>query len=448
MGILQKQQQQQRKPISSVFMIQMIFFILLSVIQIIYFEAFTRTNDIENSTKSKQQYYDDSSHDEQHTTFNITQMTNQMLLEPMPMYSSPLILPKEKIRMKDDPTKDSFGSCLILMDDNHYLIEWLAYHYVRLPLRRIIVAIDPRSQTDPTEILNRYHSRGMMKITVWHEEDYMPPKMIYMHHAVGEMDHENLENLYIERQKQFNVRCMSWMRHEGMRWVAMTDVDEYISVNPYAKGTFRIQEPPSLNQTIYRLIRKNLSKHVMMRKGCISMHRLLMGTHESEPRQVQMMVPPGFNGSDFETLRYRYHSGIKNGKYNKVAKCMIDVGRIPGHWMVPDENDAHRPIKSRCSNAMLRIESIASPFMAYHYAGTWEAWNFRVDFREKRKRENYDILSFNKTKNQDDYIRPWLKLFVNQVGIDLAKELLKGAGQVPPKPNVTYMPGGFGNSTF
>jgi hypothetical protein len=28
----------------------------------------------------------------------------------------------------DDPT-NSFAACLLFMDDNHFLIEWLAYHY-------------------------------------------------------------------------------------------------------------------------------------------------------------------------------------------------------------------------------------------------------------------------------------------------------------------------------
>ena len=38
---------------------------------------------------------------------------------------------------------EGFSSCLLIMDDNHYLIEWLAYHYHVLPLRRLIVATDP-----------------------------------------------------------------------------------------------------------------------------------------------------------------------------------------------------------------------------------------------------------------------------------------------------------------
>jgi hypothetical protein len=33
----------------------------------------------------------------------------------------------------------TFSSCLLVMDDNHRLAEWLAYHYHVLPLRYMVV---------------------------------------------------------------------------------------------------------------------------------------------------------------------------------------------------------------------------------------------------------------------------------------------------------------------
>lgn len=39
--------------------------------------------------------------------------------------------------------EESFAACLIVMDDNHRLVEWLAYHYWALPLRRLVIAVDP-----------------------------------------------------------------------------------------------------------------------------------------------------------------------------------------------------------------------------------------------------------------------------------------------------------------
>lgn len=309
--------------------------------------------------------------------------------------------------------------------------EWLAYHYHVLPLRRLIVGIDPRSETFPTEILNRYRDRGLMKITEWHEEDFMPPNLISHHEKMKETDFVGLKEIYIERQFQFYTRCMAYLKHERIRWTAITDTDEYILPNPQAETKFRLQN--TANKTIYELIESNRKIHPMIKSGCISMHRLQFGTKESTPDQVQMMVPPEFNGTDFATFRWRYHAGYTNKQYNKVAKCMIDVSRIPNHFLVPSQVNAHRPSKVLCSEDYLRIENRESPFVGYHYAGSWEQWNFRNDFRPKRLRENYDMLHFNGTNNQDDTIRPWLNDFVESIGSPLASELLQDAGRLPPK---------------
>lgn len=53
---------------------------------------------------------------------------------------------------------DGAAACLLVMDDNHRLIEWLAYHYHTLPLRYLVIAVDPRSQTQPDKILQRWNA--------------------------------------------------------------------------------------------------------------------------------------------------------------------------------------------------------------------------------------------------------------------------------------------------
>jgi hypothetical protein len=338
-------------------------------------------------------------------------------------------LPKKKLMEK--PPENSFGGCLIWMDDNHYLNEWLAFHYHTLPLRRLIVGIDPRSETTPTEILDRYRHRGLMKITEWREEDFMPPHLIGMHHHVQESNAEGLKELYINRQSQFMLRCMAWLKHENMTWTAMTDVDEYILPNPFADKQYRVENAE--NRTIYELIESNKKLHPMIKRGCISMHRLQFGIKESNALEVQSMTPPGYNSSDFITFRFRYHAGLTNKKFNKIAKCMIDLSKVSEDRFIPNEINAHMPIKSKCSSAYLRIPNSESPFVAYHYTGTWKQWNYRNDFRPKKKRENFDTLYFD--NDRDDTIRPWLNDFVNKNGKELARALLKGAGIVPPKNN-------------
>jgi hypothetical protein len=60
-------------------------------------------------------------------------------------------------------SEDDFSACLLVMDDNHYLIEWLAYHYHALNLQNLILVTDPNSQTSPTAILERW--KDLMDIT-------------------------------------------------------------------------------------------------------------------------------------------------------------------------------------------------------------------------------------------------------------------------------------------
>jgi hypothetical protein len=65
---------------------------------------------------------------------------------------------------------ESFSACLLIMDDNHRLSEWIAYHYFAMPLRHLVVTVDPRSRTSPVKILDRW--RPLMNITVWGDADF------------------------------------------------------------------------------------------------------------------------------------------------------------------------------------------------------------------------------------------------------------------------------------
>lgn len=324
-------------------------------------------------------------------------------------------------------TNKSFGACLIIMDDNHFLTEWLAYHFLQLPLRRLIVAIDPRSSTSPTDILDRYRNRGLMKITEWQEDDFMPPDMLALHASVQEGDWEQLKALYIERQFQFYTKCMAVLKHENITWTALTDTDEYILPNSNANLPFRLQNTE--NKTIFEIIESNRRNAPMIKNGCISMHRLQFGHKESSPSQVQHMVPEGFNGTDFLTLRYRHHAGLTNSEFNKIGKCMVNLSRAkPALDFHRSEVSSHRPIKRLCTETNMRIENQEAPFVLHHYTGSWEQWNYRNDFRPKRERENFDKIFFQ--NDQDDSIRPWLDSFVSRYGQDLADDLLEGVGKL------------------
>ena len=55
----------------------------------------------------------------------------------------------------------TFSACLLVKDDNQLLPEWLAYHYTVMPLRRLIVGVDPLSLTRVEPILDKYRELGM-----------------------------------------------------------------------------------------------------------------------------------------------------------------------------------------------------------------------------------------------------------------------------------------------
>jgi len=65
----------------------------------------------------------------------------------------------------------SFSGCLIFKDDIRILPEWLAYHYTVMPLRRLVVTIDPLSIVSPEPIFEKFRELGM-DITVWDDIDF------------------------------------------------------------------------------------------------------------------------------------------------------------------------------------------------------------------------------------------------------------------------------------
>ncbi len=69
---------------------------------------------------------------------------------------------------------NGLSACLLVNDENPRLSEWIAYHYEMLPLRSLIVAVDPGSRTSPASILDRWKQLMGLDIQLWEEADYLP----------------------------------------------------------------------------------------------------------------------------------------------------------------------------------------------------------------------------------------------------------------------------------
>jgi hypothetical protein len=312
-----------------------------------------------------------------------------------------------------------FGGCLLIMDDNHYLVEWLAYHYHAMPLRRLIVAIDPKSKTSPKRILDRYSSRSLMNITIWDDSQFMASNFV--------KKHDDVVRLHRMRQSRFTADCLRTLQSEGMSWIMSTDTDEYIVPNRYAwpSCTIRGQERKvidMLNHPDNRFVNPEATD------ACHPMIRLPIGTKESTELQVQKNIPSGFNGSEYMTLRYRWPES-RQAKA-KIGKALVDVSKVPPEDIFIANGNPHRPNKIHCTESGMIMNRRQSPFVVYHYTGSFEQFSYRVDGRDNRNRKEYQQRAFDAWS--DDSTRFWLKDFVDEVGSTLAKELLKGAGHVEP----------------
>jgi hypothetical protein len=127
----------------------------------------------------------------------------------------------------------TFSACLLIKDSNIILPEWLAY-YTILPLRRVIIAVDPMSHTDPTPILHSYESIGM-NITVWTNNSYWIDGM-YAHEKRTFQRTMRPTKSYDRksyRQKIFYKSCLQHLRDESRTWILLVDTDEYLAFNYY-----------------------------------------------------------------------------------------------------------------------------------------------------------------------------------------------------------------------
>jgi len=159
---------------------------------------------------------------------------------------------------------------------------------------------------------------------------------------------------------------------------------------------------------------------------CLSLPRLLYGSKVDPP--PLSVAPEGFNDHDFVTLRYRWHS-LPDNRVNKYSKTMIDLSRLDRRELKGEAQNIHAPVKYYCREKQ-PPRYTTSFFRLNHYLDSFEAYSYRNDARADKRRckKCYDDKGKEASKQFDDDIRPWLKRFVENVGVAKAKVLLAGAG--------------------
>ncbi|KAI2506933.1 hypothetical protein MHU86_7525 [Fragilaria crotonensis] len=324
---------------------------------------------------------------------------------------------------------ESFSACLLVMDDNFRLYEWIAYHYHVLPLRYLVVAADSRSKNFPNAVLDVFRQQLNMTIVSWNDSDYISWD------EPLRADAGVLEKKYRHqyRQRSFLAKCLRHMHQHRRTWTALWDVDEFIAFNGYnwtrqnAATNLSATSPQDMSElgSILRYL-----KEFGEDKG-LSMKRILVGSLEI-PSLMNESHP--FDPRRFDTLRYRFRAKNVN-KLNGQGKCMLNVQKISS-FPVRVRNP-HRPVLEICPGAKGE-RLVRNPFFLHHFIGSWEAYSYRDDGRRgSEKTYKAYVERAQQSGVYENKISHWMPAFVENVGKVRARVLLQNAG-LDPEYNASF----------
>lgn len=381
---------------------------------------------------------------------------NDYMMEPVRRY-----IPQEE---------ESLSGCMLIKDDNQILNEWLAYHYYTTKLRYLIVAVDPSSETSPSDIWAKWRHLTDLQIIEWKDPDFLPQSFIEKGYHISPKDisgdakkskwHEGHEdpaqviadimkiNNHRFRQLSFYSRCLRHMREAMKTWVIHIDTDEYVVVNPLLRRNMNRYknrsagrksiaklETPSLRtpSAIFEFFTKGVMiDEALLSKSnypCVSLPRLLFGSTESSATNAKtatVVETYEFEKNKFETLRWKYHTDFNDTDRNAQPKVIVDVSTVQTNdeMFQPKAFSIHRPSKRLCRrlDQMNLTQFQRFPLSVNHYIGSRERYFARNDTR--RSERTYNFKSHVQNGVDDDWISDWLDGFIRYVGIDIAKELL------------------------
>lgn len=82
----------------------------------------------------------------------------------IPTKHSPFLVDHHKVdHIYSTRTEETSSICLSVFDDNHFLFEWIIYHYFMINLRYLVITRNPRFQTTPHHILDRWRSERIIE---------------------------------------------------------------------------------------------------------------------------------------------------------------------------------------------------------------------------------------------------------------------------------------------
>jgi len=360
-----------------------------------------------------------------------------------------------------------FSACLIVKDDNRILPEWLAYHYTILPLRHLIVAIDPLSATSPLPILNKFRELGM-NIIVWEDKDYINGSTATdFKPANPATDKQTINRVFVHRQLIFYQQClMEFKNRKKHRWTILIDTDEFLTFNYYidSEGNYtydwldeiahsldewsadgghidyynesvkaldgihnnfrermdsgehpRAKLPKVGTSTISQFIsaqeRTNMS--AWKKYPCVNQPRLTFGSLEDSNTSLPT-IPASFDPLAFQTIRHPFHENPSNWN---TGKSIVDASRYDGRL----PKSCHHVMNEACYPA-LWPQLRESTLRIHHYTGSSEDFlrigdNFRGEKMFQDRNKLVDGTYY------DNSVQSWLQAFLDLVGEKKALEV-------------------------
>jgi hypothetical protein len=339
----------------------------------------------------------------------------------------------------ESPSLDEFSSCLMVMDDNHRLTEWIAYHYFVMNLRYLVILPDPRSTESPKSVLDKW--RKYMTIVEWTDADYFTEKETrkaehYYKHTENKARAQEYHNM---RQDNFLRDCTKHMREHNRTWISLHDVDEYYVLNselvngaekrmsePGSVLTF-VKEIQGLLETLHELSDIEISNRYV--GPCVTTFRTLYGAVESTEEERNRGVPSFLDARRFDTLRWRQH---REHKKPQLGKSLLDLTRVTEKDL---ENDGVKYSPHQTLQICPPIGYHSRAFLHLnHYFGNWASYSYRKnDGRAggRKTRASWEAQSNQTGAKSGDDTRPWIGGFVRLFGETESQRLLEGCGLDP-----------------
>jgi hypothetical protein len=397
--------------------------------------------------------------------------------KPPPLPASSSTSNSSSNQNDDNTNTTEFSACLLIKDDNAILNEWIAYHYHVLNLRRIIVAVDPSSETSPSTIWQTWRNHTDLTVTEWTDTDFMPQTFLKRGYHInprfinadanksawhnGDEDAATVkaDRLLISnhrfRQVTFLSSCLRQLKKEKRTWAMHIDTDEYVVVNPMLRrqeqaqdqksqqlhksmrNIKNVQVPPLAEPNSIETVLQQIQQDAKLQKNanypCISMPRLLFGSVERNETTTASISTAAntnksfFNTTLFETLRWKYHAALTDKERNAQPKVMVDVSAVPLDDEMFHEKafSIHRPSKKLCRSIdQLTFDKVEKyPLTVNHYVGARERYVARKDTR--RNERAYEYKAHVHAGGSDDWITTWLDGFVQEQGPEKASALLQ-----------------------